>query len=540
MATKTKYDKVEDEEDVEDKCDTTPAKKTRRKQLVPRTRSSWCFFICACTITVAVICLMIGYMIHDVSSNHDHNNNNNNNHNGNNNGNEEISCEDKILVVIGFDGFRSLYLTDSEYRSKWNISTPNFDLMMKNGVQIEKLIPVFPTVTGPNFHSIVTGLYPKFHGIVANIFYDFIIGNKSKNDTTNSNKDIDWDEYGVFKLGKINDTKGDWYIGEPIWNTLKSSSNIEKYPNFQSASIGWYGGNQNCSGKGYPDFYVSDNDELSHYDRMDLAIDLINSNDNDNNNNIGNNDKYRLIFVYFDYPDETAHKYGPNSIETANKIMEMDGVLGYFLNKLQYNTRKYNMTDIIVLSDHGFVALNESKRIYINKSDTFNLGQDRENFLLGMIQPVFEIYITPQSNYTQDLLIEQLNNHIADKRHFEIYKNGDIPFDNYNYNYGYNNRIGDVNLIADLGYLFEFVGLNDSYQHGLNNKGGHGYDNRYDEMAAIFVAMGPSFAKNKIINQSVENIHLYSLFTHLLCDIEPSFNNGSLDKIKDVLNHQVA
>ena len=34
------------------------------------------------------------------------------------------------------------------------------------------MIPSYPSVTFPNHYTIVTGLYPEHHGIVANSFYD--------------------------------------------------------------------------------------------------------------------------------------------------------------------------------------------------------------------------------------------------------------------------------------------------------------------------------------------------------------------------------
>jgi len=36
--------------------------------------------------------------------------------------------------------------------------------------------PSFPTLTFPNHYTIVTGLYPSNHGIVANTFYDPDLG----------------------------------------------------------------------------------------------------------------------------------------------------------------------------------------------------------------------------------------------------------------------------------------------------------------------------------------------------------------------------
>ena len=62
------------------------------------------------------------------------------------------------------DGFRWDYFEKTE--------TPNFDEIIKGGSKSKALIPVFPTKTFPNHISIVTGLYPENHGIIANRMYD--------------------------------------------------------------------------------------------------------------------------------------------------------------------------------------------------------------------------------------------------------------------------------------------------------------------------------------------------------------------------------
>ncbi|KAF2293371.1 hypothetical protein GH714_001045 [Hevea brasiliensis] len=60
------------------------------------------------------------------------------------------------------------------------------------------LIPVFPTVTFPNHYSIVTGLYPAYHGIINNRFVDPITGE-------------------VFTM-RSHEPK--WWLGEPLWETV--------------------------------------------------------------------------------------------------------------------------------------------------------------------------------------------------------------------------------------------------------------------------------------------------------------------------------
>ncbi|KAL3532608.1 hypothetical protein ACH5RR_006129 [Cinchona calisaya] len=70
-----------------------------------------------------------------------------------------------VVLLISSDGFRFGY----QFKTK----TPNLDRLINNGTEAEKgLIPVFPAVTFPNHYSIVTGLYPAYHGIIHNYFTD--------------------------------------------------------------------------------------------------------------------------------------------------------------------------------------------------------------------------------------------------------------------------------------------------------------------------------------------------------------------------------
>ena len=72
---------------------------------------------------------------------------------------------------------------------------------MARGVRAERLIPVYPTKTFPNHYTIVTGLYPAHHGIVANTMRDPERGGASSSATARRSSD------------------GRWWGGEPIWVT---------------------------------------------------------------------------------------------------------------------------------------------------------------------------------------------------------------------------------------------------------------------------------------------------------------------------------
>jgi predicted AlkP superfamily pyrophosphatase or phosphodiesterase len=72
--------------------------------------------------------------------------------------------------------------------------------MAADGVSAE-MTPVFPTLTFPNHWTMLTGLYPAVHGIVANTFHrpgtgDFYYGEPE----------------GV-----------DWWGGEPAWSVAEQS-----------------------------------------------------------------------------------------------------------------------------------------------------------------------------------------------------------------------------------------------------------------------------------------------------------------------------
>src|SRR3954470_16666478 len=77
---------------------------------------------------------------------------------------QPISDLRPTVILISIDGFRADYLD--------KIDTPNLHSIVERGIRAKYMVPVFPTKTYPNHYTIVTGLYPAHHGIVANTMYD--------------------------------------------------------------------------------------------------------------------------------------------------------------------------------------------------------------------------------------------------------------------------------------------------------------------------------------------------------------------------------
>src|SRR6218665_4074020 len=75
-----------------------------------------------------------------------------------------VSPTNRIVILVSLDGFRWDYL--QKYQPT------NLLRLAATGVQAQRLIPAFPSLTFPNHYTLVTGLYPEHHGIVGNNFYD--------------------------------------------------------------------------------------------------------------------------------------------------------------------------------------------------------------------------------------------------------------------------------------------------------------------------------------------------------------------------------
>lgn len=103
----------------------------------------------------------------------------------------------QTVILISIDGLRWDYPEKAD--------TPNIDYLIEHGVRAKSLIPCFPTKTFPNHYSIVTGLYPQNHGIIANNMYD-----------------PERNEYFRLSLREaVRDPA--WWGGEPIWVTVEKN-----------------------------------------------------------------------------------------------------------------------------------------------------------------------------------------------------------------------------------------------------------------------------------------------------------------------------
>jgi predicted AlkP superfamily pyrophosphatase or phosphodiesterase len=74
-----------------------------------------------------------------------------------------------ILVMISIDGLRPDYITAADAHGA---KVPNLRRFLKEGTYAEGVVGVLPTVTYPSHTTLVTGVWPAKHGILANTTFD--------------------------------------------------------------------------------------------------------------------------------------------------------------------------------------------------------------------------------------------------------------------------------------------------------------------------------------------------------------------------------
>ena len=74
-----------------------------------------------------------------------------------------------LLVMISVDGMRPDYITESDAHGA---KVPNLRRFLKEGTYAEGVVGVVPTVTYPSHTTLVTGVWPAKHGILANATFD--------------------------------------------------------------------------------------------------------------------------------------------------------------------------------------------------------------------------------------------------------------------------------------------------------------------------------------------------------------------------------
>ncbi|XP_021005013.1 bis(5'-adenosyl)-triphosphatase ENPP4 isoform X1 [Mus caroli] len=382
-------------------------------------------------------------------------------------GNSSDSSAPRLLLV-SFDGFRADYLKSYDL--------PHLQNFIKEGVLVEHVKNVFITKTFPNHYSIVTGLYEESHGIVANSMYD---GVTKKHFSESNDKDPFW-----------------WNGAEPIWVTNQLQENRS------SAAAMWPGTDvpiHNIT----PSYFMNYSSSVSFKERLGNVTTWLSS----------SNPPVTFAALYWEEPDVSGHKYGPEDKENMRRVLkEVDDLIGDIVLKLKV-LGLWDSLNVIITSDHGMAQCSKNRLIDLDSCI------DHSNYSVIDLTPVAAIL--PKINVTE--VYDKLKHC---NPHMNVYLKEAIPNRFY---YQHSSRIQPIILVAEEGWT---ITLNKS----SFKLGDHGYDNSLLSMHPFLAAHGPAFRKG-YRQSTINTVDIYPMMCHIL-GLKPHPNNGTLSHTKCLLVDQ--
>ncbi|KAG9078365.1 hypothetical protein FS749_009601 [Ceratobasidium sp. UAMH 11750] len=364
----------------------------------------------------------------------------------------------KTVIVMSFDGFRADYLERG--------LTPHLLATGNSGLRARWMQPSYPALTFPNHWSIMTGLYPESHGIIANDFVDPLTGDHFIYQRT----DHSWN--------------ASWWGGEPMWETARKAGLL-------TANLMWPGPPVTRNGYSPSYFVPFRKDNITLLQKAGQILEWIDK---------PFDQRPQLITMYEPLIDDTGHFDGPDSPEMAESLMNVD----LFAHAIRAGLGERNLSsivDVLFVSDHGMAPTHDRKWIYLDDI----LGEDGANEIEWKIgQPSAGLRFRQGANTTRHL--EKLHQAASKPPHnFKVYtgtsdvwsgvyKSIDIPPALQNpfparkhFSPDHNSRIPPIYVVPELGWSVTTHRETDPWYA----KGDHGYDNEHPLMRAMFIASGP-------------------------------------------------
>lgn len=371
----------------------------------------------------------------------------------------------------------------------------------------------FVTKTYPNHHSIATGLYQSYHGVVNNEFID---------PTTYENFNVDnsssfwWDQ---------NNIAVPIYIANQYYNK-NNVSGSSQWP----GSISFYSDGRDLKNRTRVHYLEDFDPKVDWNNRTDKIISWLTDKLHPAN----------VVFAYFQEPDSTAHNFGPFSTQVMQQVKKLDDLVGSLRKKLRLAGIAHK-TNLIFLSDHGIAEVRAERLMNLRDCDPYYSGMKYDIYGVSPVfsaMPISAPYDSPKNQSLAVSVRDALNQcalkHFDNK--FKVYLQEDIP---KIFNYHDNIRILPLFILADEGY--DMLNGDKGWKpKGYPVWGNHGYNNSLPSMRPLFLAIGPSFKTAFNHKEVFENIDLYPLMLHLLnIPIKDFPSNGSFDHIRDILNNQL-
>lgn len=342
-----------------------------------------------------------------------------------------------VTILVSIDGFRDDYLGRG--------LTPHLSRLAAEGVSAT-MRPSFPSKTFPNHWTLVTGVVPDRHGIVANGFTDT--------------------EHPDERFTMSSDQPYWWNSAEPIWVAAEKAGIPTATMFWPGSNVAWGGTMQNdghhlVTGGTRPHDWQQFNQSVSDRQRVDAIIDWLRR---------PSSTRPRFLTLYFDEVDTAGHEGGPDSPVVNAAIGSVDQAIGRLLAGLAELGQPANL---VIVADHGMAAISSDRVVAL---DRFT---DPADYVLIEDGPYATLRAVP--GHEAALERRLLGHH----DHIDCWRKEQIPA---RFHYGRNPRIPPYFCLADAGWTIKAKPPEKPFAGGT-----HGYDNADPSMAALFIAQGPAF-----------------------------------------------
>jgi predicted AlkP superfamily pyrophosphatase or phosphodiesterase len=370
------------------------------------------------------------------------------------------------VILISFDGWRW------DYQNRY--PAPNLQRLIARGVRAEGLIPSFPSKTFPNHYTIVTGLYPEHHGIIANNISDPATGRRM----TMSNR--------------VEATDPMWWGGEPLWITAQRAGQV-------AAAMFWPG--SETVGR-QPRYWEPFDDSRPGNARVDRVLGWL---------DLPPRDRPTFITLYFSDVDSAGHSSGPDSNAVRQAVARVDRYLGRLMRGLEQRGIA-DRVNVVVISDHGMVETSANRVVVLDDYISLN------DVDVVDINPTLALAPKPGR---EDAVYAAL---VKAHPRLHVYRRAETP---PHWHYRAHPRIPAIVGVVDEGWqvLRRSTLAADLARKLIGPTGTHGYDPQVARMRGIFIAAGPAFKRGTTV-PAFENVHLYEMLARVL-GVTPAPNDGN-------------
>ena len=275
-----------------------------------------------------------------------------------------------FVLLISIDGFASFYWRDER------VKAPTLRALAERGAVADGVTAVFPSTTWPTHVSLVTGVAPARHGVVANH-----ILNRATRRAEDLTGDPIYDASAIVSVPTIYDraAAAGLTVAAVDWPATRHSPSLAfNLPFFKdqrvfethTARAVW----EELAAAGFPMAHQGEWALLPKRFMKDTMVGDVAA-------HVVHRHAPDLLLVHFLCADSHQHLYGPRTPEVYWAIEHIDHCIRRLLDSLPTSTRE--RTAVFVVSDHGFLPVDRDIRPNVRLKRLGALRGDAEHGFAG-------------------------------------------------------------------------------------------------------------------------------------------------------------